>query len=480
MRKEISQKTNMSEKAVRIWFQNRRAKLRKFERMGRSTASATHLATNSVHNYRNGSMHSSRSNLVSLNNDNSSQMSPQIPYHASMGFGASAGGAGPFGALPIEVNEKYCFIDVLSLSVGSWQRIKLGYHDENAFGRNLVNLSPFTVNNIMPNVDLLVILLKKNFEINYFFSAISNNAKILFRIFYPISSIITCSLLDNNINKDNNELRICLSHKPKFSVYFFNGVNSNSNQWLICDDFSEDQQVSLAYSSGGNSIPHVLVGVKNSLQYLNLFILENNQFPVQTPVALSQSQQYHSFSNNNRSTSSSNTPAHLSEIAEQKAFDPDELWDDSSFKPIEKPHDDALGYRLLGFLPLGDLDLETSPNSITSSQSHIPHLLHETTSALNSNRNSRTFHNERFSKNKHLDGLFDAEISSLKKAYSHLNLDHESGVNTPLGDHFNMLAPFDLTLQNTDFDPTANTITSPDNDTTNNHVDSFIDFNSHY
>lgn len=257
-RKDISDKTGMAEKAVRIWFQNRRAKLRKFERLN-----SEHKERNT---YNNSSIHSSRSNSLSLVSPTTSNNYLSQPSN-----------------IPIEVNEKYCFIDCSSLSVGLWQRIKLGYHDELALKNNLVNLSPFTLNSTMNNVDLLVILSKRNSEINYFFSAISNNSKILFRIFYPISSIVTCSLLDNNINKENNELRLSLSHRPKFSVYFFNGINLTSNQWSICDDFSEGQQVSQAYfSEGGTSIPHVLVGVKNSLQYLNSFIMENNQIhPVQ-------------------------------------------------------------------------------------------------------------------------------------------------------------------------------------------------------
>lgn len=247
-RKEISERTNMSEKAVRIWFQNRRAKLRKFERLGKP------VKTTNGRPFQSSSVHTSRSNLIT----NISSL--------------------PISLVPVELNEKYCFVDCLLLSVGSWQRIKSGHHDEQALQTALVNLSPFTVNTVMTSVDLTVILLRKNYEINYFFSAISNNSKILFRIFYPLSSVLLCLLMDNNINKEDNELRLSLSRKPKFLVYFFNGVNANLNQWLICDDFSEGQQVSLAFfAPGGSSTPHVLVGVKSLLQFLNSFISENIQ-----------------------------------------------------------------------------------------------------------------------------------------------------------------------------------------------------------
>lgn len=246
-RKDISERTNMSEKAVRIWFQNRRAKVRKFERMGKPVKQASIPHT--------GSERSSRSNLLT-----------QI----------SAAGLRMHGMIPVELNENYCFVECSSLSVGSWQRIKSGHFNGTNLLRSLVNLSPFTLNNIMENVDLMVILSRKNHEINYFFSAISNNSKILFRIFYPISSVLHSSILDNSISKDNNEMRLNLSRKPKFSVYFFNGVNANLNQWSICDDFSEGQQVSSAfYGTGGSSTPHVLVGSRFSLEFLNNYILEN-------------------------------------------------------------------------------------------------------------------------------------------------------------------------------------------------------------
>lgn len=236
-RKEISDKTNMSEKAVRIWFQNRRAKLRKSERKGRSAHS--------------GSIDSSRSN----------SLGPTIDKRRYSMF---------------SINEKYCFIDCTSLSVGSWQRVRSGLFNNQVLDE-LINLSPFNLNKVMERFDLLVIVSKKNLEINYFFSAMSDNSRILFRIFYPIANILSCSLLDNNIDKQSNELRVTLSHQPKFSVNFYNGVNSSSNQWSICDDFSEGQQVSSAHREGGSFIPHVLVGSKDSISFLNDFIFEKNQ-----------------------------------------------------------------------------------------------------------------------------------------------------------------------------------------------------------
>lgn len=269
-RKEIAEKTGMSEKAVRIWFQNKRAKVRKFERLGRQGNGTVVNGTVGGSN----SMSSSRSNsLLNLN-------SPRQHMHVSniLATGSTASSTSAL-ELPIEINDKYCFIDCSSLSVGSWQRIRTGFHDGDLLRSTLSNLSPIVLDQVMHNVDLLVILSKKNLELNYFFCAILNNSKILFRIFFPVSSIIGCLLLDNNINKGNSELRLSLSHRPKFSVYFFNAASAGSNKWSICDDFSEGHQVSSAYyAESGTSIPHVLVGVKNSLQFLNSYILENKVY----------------------------------------------------------------------------------------------------------------------------------------------------------------------------------------------------------
>lgn len=357
-RKEISERTGMAEKAVRIWFQNRRAKLRKFERMGKpvklsAVNSPASGGVNGARSYPNtASNHSSRSN--SLTNISVTRLRMES-------------------SIPIEINEKYCFIDCLSLSVGSWQRIISGHHEQNALQHLLINLSPFTLNTVMNNVDLMVILSRKNLEINYFFSAISNNSKILFRIFYPISSVISCLLLDNNINKENNELRLNLSRKPKFSVYFFNGVNANLNQWSICDDFSEGQQVSSAYSTtGSSSTPHVLVGVKNSLQFLNSFIMENNHLQHQQIVCANlpasdtpqSSTGYHSVGADivvNTAVSNAKDFILDEETLTNGNFQiKHELWEDTPRSDLE--------YRMKGLSPIANFEAH-SPHSVESHNS---------------------------------------------------------------------------------------------------------------
>lgn len=277
LRKEISERTGMNEKAVRIWFQNRRAKLRKFARMSQllnSPVSSKDLNRRSVNDLSNMSQGGAMGTPLNVSAG---------PTSAPAGISNSAMrmtlGSRAFSemSIPIAINEKYCFLDCLSLLVGLWQRIKLGNHDEQALRNKLVNLLPFTLNSTMKNVDLMVILSKRNQEINYFFLAISNYLKILFRIFYPVLSVLTCLTVDNNIKREHSELRLSLLHRPKFLVYFFNGINLAANQWSICDDFSEGQQVSHAcFSEGGNETPHVLVGTRDSLQYLRDYVHETH------------------------------------------------------------------------------------------------------------------------------------------------------------------------------------------------------------
>lgn len=429
-RKEMSDKTNMTEKAIRIWFQNRRAKLRKFERMGKTN-----------------SMESSRSNSVNMGD---SQFNSNNLYLSSMQ------------TLPIDINEKYCFIDCTSLSVGSWQRIKSGYHDENNLKNKLINLSPYTIDSVMTNVDLLVILSKVNNEVNYFFSSISNNSKILFRIFYPLSSVVTCSLLDNNINKENNELRVSLSHQPKFSVYFFDGVNSDSNQWSICDDFSEGQQVSSAYcNEGGTSIPHVLVGYKNSLQYLNSFILEGNQIHpsdfhghIQLSDPNDMNLEFHNDLN---------------------------VWSDKQGEssPDAKPN---------MYSPLGQVDSDVSPNSVATSNS-IQNFNNSLVAPSQPNHNR---YEEVFNDNE--EGFFAAgqtPNSAVNTSTSNENLINSPSTNIQSYTHHSPFAnshieveptnshnensAFELDIHNGEFSNTP-VENYPTPFSSHNHVDSFIDY----
>ncbi|CUM62808.1 uncharacterized protein PRCAT00000366001 [Priceomyces carsonii] len=439
-RKEISDRTNMSEKAVRIWFQNRRAKMRKFERMG-------------------------------VNNNGASSSYSNTPSHTGSQVSSSDQYVSLVLGIPIEINEKYCFIDCTSLSVGSWQRIKSGDHNESLLINNLVNLSPFTIDSIMVQVDLLVILSKRNFEINYFFSAESNNSKILFRIFYPISSIVTCSLVDNNISKENIELRLSLSHQPKFSVYFFNGVSSDTNQWSICDDFSEGQQVSQAHcGEGGSSTPHVLVGFKNSLQFLNSFILENNQAHASTyhpHVQLSDPSSDGQFSHN-LNVWSDNKLDHHSRLANSKG---------------------------LTNSPLTQFDSDASPISIESNGVRENH-----GSVLALESSTRDHFTDVFSA--HTPDFFPSQTpnSSMQVSINHENLinspstnlqsythsayspiaqlphDPETEISAEPGSAFD----FNITSTNTTNNNSvenSNRSSTPSNH--NNQIDSFIDYNSH-
>lgn len=322
-RKFISQQAQMNGKAVRIWFQNRRAKQKKHERSLRQAQSSVSSASSSSSS--SSSTTSSLSTAPTTVTDSSSFGKHLASHHTTFDFIQKH--------VPIEINDKYSFIDCTSLSVGSWQRIKSGIHKQLLLQNNLINLSPFNLNNVMQQVDLLVLLSRKNHELNYFFLAHANDSKILFRIFYPLSAISHCSLHDNLVQHsdnggndvcDSNELKIHLCHQPKFSVYFFNGLNSSTNQWSICDDFSEGQQVSRAYSStvdkeykfkdfetttatgeegeddeseeqdeGNSDVPHVLVGSKIALNYLSSYIS-------QSIVGLT--------NNNNNNATTNNTP----------------------------------------------------------------------------------------------------------------------------------------------------------------------------
>ncbi|CCH40608.1 putative regulatory protein [Wickerhamomyces ciferrii] len=241
-RKRISEQTGMPERSVRIWFQNRRAKSRKLEKL----------------------QHTEK----------------EDPY--TFGVGSYVSSATRYDNIPLTLNNNYFFMDAKSLTVGSWKRIKSGNlsHDNIFSVKNLSNLSPFSINEIMNNTtDLMIIISRKNFEINYFFSAITDTSKILFRIFYPISLINNCSISITADGDDSNkslcELKLILNKPPKFAVYFSQTMAQNINQWSICDDFSEGHQVNDAFV-GGSGLPHVFTGSEQSLKFMNSFILDYN------------------------------------------------------------------------------------------------------------------------------------------------------------------------------------------------------------
>lgn len=248
MRKAIAAKTGMPERSVRIWFQNRRAKARKMEKLQKT--------------FTNGA--------------------PEDHQTGPMG-----GLLSKMDVLPIDINEKYAFIDSRCISVGTWQRIRTGNVNID-FLNEMVNLSPKIIYNLMETTDLLVVLSKKDQEINYFFSGVFQNDKVLFRIFYPIVSIVKSSILNQSQQPGEGEieytdtlLQIDLTTSPKFAVHFLRDPTTgkeNLNQWSICEDFSEGQQVAMAHTGdGGSQIGHILTGDSDHLKYLNAFIMAELQ-----------------------------------------------------------------------------------------------------------------------------------------------------------------------------------------------------------
>lgn len=293
MRKEISNKTGMPERSVRIWFQNRRAKARKMEKLNQKDSNPSSAGGGEGDSQNT-------ENTGFLNEQNPSQSQPlseplnrahsQSPNTAQRDM---KGVLSQMNTLPIEINGKYYVIECKSLSVGNWQRIRSGYVKEESL-KTLTNLSPRLLSEIMATTDLLVILSKKDKELNYFFSGVFQNEKVLFRIFYPLVNILKCSLLNQTQQMNNNEnynpeynetlLQIELGATPQFAVHFLRDPatgKENANQWSICEDFSEGQQVATAYiGEGGTGLPHILSDDLNRLKYFNTLISSINKLSI--------------------------------------------------------------------------------------------------------------------------------------------------------------------------------------------------------
>ncbi|ANZ75133.1 BA75_01907T0 [Komagataella pastoris] len=300
IRKELAFKTGMSERSVRIWFQNKRAKTRKMEKLqksettGSGSSSETKLSGIShQQSIPDGFTQDQAGTQIASIED--SQVTPTSLTGPSHDLSP---------VLPVSINDSYALIDCKSILIGKWQRHKMGVPNTTLLER-MNNLSPHFLINFMRHVDLVLVLSKKNNELNYFFSGYFNKNRILFRIFFPLSSISSCSLVVSQTDvtdpssqpspQEKTDLRLELSASPKFAVFFYydplTGAE-NSNVWSICEDFSEGQNVQSAHMGvNGDRTPHILVGSLPSLHYLNNYIMNYNQSSVQsTPNEIFNSQ----------------------------------------------------------------------------------------------------------------------------------------------------------------------------------------------
>lgn len=334
MRKEIALKTGMPERSVRIWFQNRRAKARKMEKLNQNSNANTNDSNDNDKDVK--SNNNSKDDLHS--NDSASSITPNM---TSGNNNAMQYALSKMNTLPMEINGKYYLIECKSLSVGSWQRIRSGYVKSESLKR-LNNLSPRLLCEIMSTTDLLVILSKKDQELNYFFSGVFQNEKVLFRIFYPIINILKCSLLNQTQSMNNNEnynsdysetlLQIELGASPQFAVHFSRDPTTgkeNANQWSICEDFSEGQQVAAAFTGeGGTGLPHILSDDLDRLKYLNTLISSLNKSEsskiMSSSMNLSDSQMklthQNQFSPLNQVSTNNSTPASINTLPNYSGF----------------------------------------------------------------------------------------------------------------------------------------------------------------
>ncbi|KAL6930836.1 hypothetical protein ACO0R3_003959 [Hanseniaspora guilliermondii] len=289
-RKRIAEQCNIEEKKVRIWFQNKRAKLKKIQnKMNNQNTNQQNLSYENQQHNANG--YPNQMNY--FNNENVHNDQGQFMMDDELDMDSI------FDNVPWGLNKNYHFIDSSSVSVGGWKRVKNGHlldtvneeHGDTCaktmeLVENLSNLSPKSIDSIMgDSTDLLLIISNKNNEINYFFSAIADGKKILFRVFFPIYSVANCSISvskdaincngkDSEDDEELSQLSLMLNRPPKFAVYFTEGEDGD-NQWNICDDFSEDKQVSMSFI-GSYEIPHIITGLEDSLKRMNSLILEYN------------------------------------------------------------------------------------------------------------------------------------------------------------------------------------------------------------
>lgn len=238
IRKLIANRVNIAERSVRIWFQNRRAKIRKSEKL-----------KNYQYNYS------------------------EDQYYDGKDLGK---------CISLIINPEYYFIQSKSISVGHWERIKQDCATNYMFAPKLDDLLPLSVEELMEDpLDLAVILLQKNRQLNYIFTSVSHEEKVIFRIYYSLLSVESCTLTSIPANAPtdskplNSEITLFLNKPPQFAVYFTRTFNLHSgpDTWTVAEDFSIDHQVKNAFvGPGGKNIPHRVVGRTLHLDYLHKLI----------------------------------------------------------------------------------------------------------------------------------------------------------------------------------------------------------------
>ena len=265
MRKQLAEEIDLPERTITVWFQNRRATLKKKRRMREERRRQGHG------NDESGSEDS--------DGDYSDLGSDEYSETEKLSL---------FDRVPVSTNRDYNLIDICSITVGSWNRTKNGTITPVAFDvvRNLKNLSPKSIYKIIGrSTDMLVLISQKNLEINYFFCQFSEENKTLFRVFYPINSVSNCTLtLESGAElaagrevSNFGEMKLTLDKPPTFAVHFFKPEYREipkTNQWSLCEDFSVGKQVNDAYI-GGSNMPHCLKGLQSSLLYMNSLILDH-------------------------------------------------------------------------------------------------------------------------------------------------------------------------------------------------------------
>lgn len=236
-RLKISRKTRIPEKSVRIWFQNYRAKMRRIA-------------------VEDGSDAPHKVPLLRLPNALSTE------------------------GITCDIDELYVNIDVTYVHAREWTRARLGFRSPLRTPSD--HLSPLAILSALGTSNLLVLLSRCDPEINYFFLP-DDCSGVVFRIFYPVSTIIGCRLVHHG--RADSHLEIMLGQAPKFAAHY---SNQAEDFWQVCADFSDGKQMGSAhFGVGGAAIPHVLQGPAESLERLRAYLTKSDESVHSTPLQYS-------------------------------------------------------------------------------------------------------------------------------------------------------------------------------------------------